>query len=269
MFNNINTIQLVTNNNDLVCNQWQKLLSAQKVSQDTVDTLNAKRTILYAGNAKVELLEQLGDGEVAKFLSSNPRGGLFSVGLSTTNLEKFTASLDSKNISYITEKEQIYIDETLTTEGGLRVVVSTFEKNEISGLLNRFFEVSYLVSSPDTISSELATKFRLNQANFDLTESKEFGFTGFHTYINDSCTDDIEVIHPLDETNTMGRFFKNKGPGLYMCFAESSNMNEIRSRANEILPGGWIGSTDENTIPESAFLHPKLLGGVMVGVKGK
>ena len=54
-----------------------------------------------------------------------------------------------------------------------------------------------------------------------------------------------------------------------MCFAESSNMNDIRSRANEILPGGWIGSTDENTIPESAFLHPKLLGGVMVVGKGK
>ena len=268
MFNNINGIQLATKDNALVSNQWQKLLSAQEVSQDTIDTLNAKRTTLSIGNAKVELLEQLGSGPIANFLTKNPRGGLFSVGLSTVDLKEFAISLDTKNISYTAEKGQIYIDQTFTSEGGLRMNVSTFEKNDIRGLLNRFFEVSYLVSNPEAISSELATQLRLNQASFDLTESTEFGFTGFHTYINESCNDDIEVIHPLNETNAMGRFFNNRGAGLYMCFAESSNMNEIRSRANEILPGGWIGSMEENIIPETAFLHPKLLGGVMVGVKG-
>ena len=269
MFNNINGIQLATIDNALVSNQWQRLLSAQEVSQDSIDTLNAKRTILSIGNAKVELLEQLGSGPIANFLTKNPRGGLFSVGLSTVDLKEFTTSLDTKNISYTAAKEQIYIDQNLTSEGGLRVHVSTYEKNDIHGLLNRFFEVSYLVSNPEAISSELATQLRLNQVTFDLTESSEFGFSGFHTYINESREDDIEVIHPLDETNAMGRFFNSRGAGLYMCFAESSNMNEIRSRANDISPGGWIGIQEESITPESAFLHPKLLGGVMVGVKAK
>ena len=77
MFNNINGIQLATIDNALVSNQWQRLLSAQEVSQDSIDTLNAKRTILSIGNAKVELLEQLGSGPIANFLTKNPRGGLF------------------------------------------------------------------------------------------------------------------------------------------------------------------------------------------------
>jgi len=269
MFNNINSIQLATTDSAVISKQWQKLLSAREVSQDIVSTLNAKRTILSVGNARIEILEQLGNGPITKFLTSNPRGGLFSVGVSTPDLKKFKTSLDAQNISYMAESEQIYIDQSFTSEGGLRIVVNTFEENESIGLLNRFFQVSYLVSNPKTISIELADKFCLNQASFDLTESSEFGFTGFCAYINESCDDHIEVIHPLNQTNAMGRFFSDKGPSLYMCFAESSNMNEIRSRANDISPGGWIGVQEETINPESAFLHPKLLGGVMVGVKAK
>ena len=47
-------------------------------------------------------------------------------GITIATLPQFTTSLDTKNISYTAEKEEIYIDQNLTSEGGLRVHVSTY-----------------------------------------------------------------------------------------------------------------------------------------------
>ena len=75
----------------------------------------------------------------------------------------------------------------------------------------------------------------------------------------------IETIFPHDGAKTMGRYFAKRGPGLYMCYGEAEDVAAIRDRALEQAPADWTGSRGEAN-PDGLFLHPRALGGVMLGV---
>ena len=77
--------------------------------------------------------------------------------------------------------------------------------------------------------------------------------------------DRVETIHPFDATKTMGRFFAKGGPCLYMCFAETDRPAEVRERALAHAADHWTGPRDGDR-PDNQFLHPRALGGVMLGV---
>jgi hypothetical protein len=77
--------------------------------------------------------------------------------------------------------------------------------------------------------------------------------------------DRIEVITPYDLGKTMGRFLTKRGPCLYMCFAEAPDLAAIRARLEEHAPRDWTGSTHA-AVPDTLFIHPKALAGLMMGV---
>ncbi len=61
----------------------------------------------------------------------------------------------------------------------------------------------------------------------------------------------------------MGRYFERYGPTLYMCYGETDRLPELRERLKELAPRDWTGSdTDDNGL----FVHPRALGGIMLGV---
>ena len=49
-----------------------------------------------------------------------------------------------------------------------------------------------------------------------------------------------------------------------MCYAETEDVTRIRERAREFAPRDWTG--DNGPAPDGMFLHPKALGGVMMGI---
>jgi hypothetical protein len=78
-------------------------------------------------------------------------------------------------------------------------------------------------------------------------------------------TSEVEIIHPFDRNKTMGRFHAKWGDSLYMGYVESDRTDEIRRRALEHGPEDWTGPR-EGERPDNLFLHPRALGGVMLGV---
>ena len=50
-----------------------------------------------------------------------------------------------------------------------------------------------------------------------------------------------------------------------MCFAEAPDLAVIRTRLEEHAPGDWTGSTHA-TVPDTLFIHPRALAGLMMGV---
>lgn len=61
----------------------------------------------------------------------------------------------------------------------------------------------------------------------------------------------------------MGRFFTKFGPSLYMCYGETDDLPRLRTRLEAAAPGDWTGGPDND---DGLFVHPKALGGVMLGV---
>jgi hypothetical protein len=93
--------------------------------------------------------------------------------------------------------------------------------------------------------------------------SERFGYDGELTLFRPDALHRIETIHPYDGNKTMGRFFGRFGPALYMCYGETARLPELRARLEATAPDGWTGSrTDDDVL----FVHPKTLGGVMLGV---
>ena len=82
--------------------------------------------------------------------------------------------------------------------------------------------------------------------------------------VNSSSPTAAFTITPFDTTKTMGRFFTRRGPSLYMCFAEADDLPALRARLRDHAPADWTGPPDGPL--DTLFIHPKALGGVMMGV---
>ncbi len=48
-----------------------------------------------------------------------------------------------------------------------------------------------------------------------------------------------------------------------MCYGETDRLPELRERLKQLAPRDWTGSDAD---PNGLFVHPRALGGVMLGV---
>lgn len=71
-------------------------------------------------------------------------------------------------------------------------------------------------------------------------------------------------MHPYDRDKTMGRYFDRFGASLYMCYGECDDLVSLRECLMELTPDDWTGPREGPL--DGIFVHPKALGGVMLGV---
>ena len=112
-------------------------------------------------------------------------------------------------------------------------------------------------------AAEFARLFALDKQNFVPIRSENFGYDGTLTLFDSNALHRIETINPFERTKTMGRYFERFGPTLYMCYAETDRLPELRERLKALAPRDWTGSDAD---PNGLFVHPRALGGVMLGV---
>lgn len=267
MLTHIDRIQLVVANRSEVGALWERLLGAETAREDVIGVLGAKRTVLAVGSAEVELLEPEGSGPVASFMGDTGRGGLFAAGFATQDIDALRAHLQSHGASVSEEHGQLFVGEDAVPGGGLRSVITAEADRERVGLMTRFHEVSFLVEAPEVTAPAIVETFGLDGAHFGEAQSDAFGFQGVHAFLTAARRDDVETIHPVNPENAMGRFFARRGPSLYMSFGESDQMEQVRARAMEHAPEDWTGPREGPVDSTSIFLHPRALGGVMLGVR--
>ena len=256
----IDRIQLVVSNRPSVAAAWQRLLDAAVVREDRVATLGCQRTVLAVGSSEVELLEVDGPGSVRQ---AGP--GLFAAGFASRDIVALGERLESLGVEIESEGDQLFVAPDALASPGLRVVLSPAASRSRQGLLSRLYEVTNLVSDPDSCCDRFAMLFGLDRAGFVPIRSENYGYDGTLTLFEPGELDRVEVIHPHDTEKTMGRFFTKRGPCLYMCYGESDRCDEIRERARAQAPSDWTGSNDDRPV-DGLFLHPSALGGVMLGV---
>ena len=256
----IDRIQLCVEDRPAAAACWERLLDAEVVREDRVDALACKRTVLGVGESEVELLEADGAGPVEQ-----ARPGLFAAGFGVPALGPLRDTLASRGIEGSEERGQLFLTPEALGIPGLRIVVSELSARPRRGLLRSLYEVTHLTGDAPGSAKRLAEVFGLDPSPFVPIRSDTFGYDGTLTLFRDGRLDRIETILPFDAGKSMGRYFARRGPTLYMCYGETDRSAEIRARALELAPDDWTGPRD-GSVPDNLFLHPRALGGVMLGV---
>jgi len=260
----IDRIQLTTVDRRGAIAAWQRLLGAELVRQDRVASLGAARSVLRVGSSEVELLEPRGLGLAAQ-AASHARSSLFAVGLAVADLDAARESLDARAIHHVVDDRQIRLTGEWLGVPGLRVVLSQAEERAPAGFLGHFYEVTHLCENAARAATRLAAVFELDPANFRPIHSDAYGYRGVLALFHPDRLDRIETVTPFGSDKAMGRFFHRQGPSLYMAYAELRDTSVLRDRLLELAPRDWTGAR-EGPAPDNLFVHPKALGGLLLGV---
>jgi hypothetical protein len=256
----IDRIQIVVPDRPEAAARWQRLLDAELVREDRVAALGCRRSVLAVGTSEVELLCADGAGAVEQ---AGP--GLFAAGFGVDDTSALESRLTGRGVEVTRQGEQLFIAPEAIGDRGLRVVVSPLRERARVGLIQRLYETTLLVPDAAAYTARFAELFGLDPTPFVPIRSENFGYDGTLTLFRPGHLDRVEIITPYDLTKTMGRYFHKRGPCLYMAYAECDRSDEVRARALEHAPKDWTGPTD-GPLPDNQFLHPRALGGAMLGV---
>lgn len=245
---------------------WRALLGAEPEAEDKLAALGALRSRYRLGRGFVELLEADGTGPVADALAT--RGPhLFAAGAATPDLEGLIARLRAGGKAPILEGGQALLDPARSGRG-LRVVLSAEQQLDPVGDVDFLYEVTHLVGDAAEATRECADLFGLDSKSFVPISSEQYGYAGSLTLFDPDRLHRFEVIHPYEAHKTMGRFFDRFGESFYMAFAESRAIAKIQERARELGVGFTAEPVTGDGGPDTLFLHPQALGGIMLGLSG-
>jgi hypothetical protein len=261
MLTRVDRVQVVVGGARDVAGACRRLLDAEVVREDRLSVLGTRRSVLRAGTSEIELLEPDGVGAAADFLAAT-KGGLFAGGFATPDLDRLRRELEHRGIVVAEEGGQLFVSPEALGVPGLRTVISAERDLAPVGLLGHLYEVTDLVHDVESAVHRTAGAFGLDRFHFVPIHSAEFGYEGILTLFHPDRLDRIEMIRPFDVAKTMGRFCARRGPSLYMCYFEADDLAPIRSRLAEHAPNDWSQAPE----PDNLFIHPKALGGLMIGV---
>lgn len=266
----IDRVQMAVPDAGAASQGWRALVSAEPAGEDKVAGLGARRTRLRVGRGWLEFLEPDGAGPLADAVRK--RGAhLFAGGASTNDLDGLVARLRERGAEVLVEGGQAFLDPAATGGHGLRLVISPEQSLPAVGALDFFYEVTNLVQDAPAATADCAERFGLDPAPFVPIDSRHYGYDGTLTLFDPDHLHRFEVITPRVAKNTMGRFFAKHGDSLYMAFAESRQLRAIEERALELEAGHTAEPPVERRdgkAPDTVFLHPSALGGMMLGTSG-
>lgn len=266
MLATVDRVQLAVAERRGVAQAFARLLDAIVTSEDAVAPLAARRTTLAAGRAVIELLEPDGAGPVADHLQrAGP--GLFAAGFAAYDLDALRHRLVERRTDFAEADRQLFLAPSATGDTGVRCVLSALRDTPSApGLVTHLYEVTNLVTDWEAATAHYTALFELDAGRFCPIASAEYGYQGTLTMFDPrDRLDRIEVITPHDLGKTMGRYLTKRGPCLYMCFAEAPDLAVIRTRLETHAPGQWTGSSHA-AVPDTLFIHPPALGGLMMGI---
>lgn len=269
MFTRVDRLQMAVPDRAEAAKGWVELLGAEHAGDDRVGPLGVLRSRYRLGDGWVELLEPDGTGAVGDAVAS--RGGhLFAGGMATPDVDAFAAHLRRRGVEPIAEHGQLFLGTNDTGGHGLRLVISPDEPQPATGTIDHFYEITNLVHDAEAAVKEYVALFGLEDKAFQPIASDDYGYRGTLTLLADDRLDRFEVITPTDPDKTMGRYFARFGESLYMCFAETGELNQIEERCRTLgrpftrVPPEQGGT--EGRPADTVFLHPGALGGMMLGL---
>jgi catechol 2,3-dioxygenase-like lactoylglutathione lyase family enzyme len=262
MLTRVDRMQLAVGDRAAAAETFAALLGAERVREDESAMLNARRTVVQAGESEFELLEPDGEGPVQDHLERWGEG-LFAAGFATRDLSALCARLSERGVRWDEDGGQVSVGPDQTP--GMRMVLSPEEKRERVGAITWLYEVTNIVDDHEAAAGFYADTFGLDASKFCPIKSKDYGYTGQLLLFDPPARlDRIELSQITDPERAMGRFAGKRGQSIYMCYVETDDVPGIIERL-ERRGARYAARRDEHN-PEGLFIHPKALHGTLMGV---
>lgn len=248
-----------------VADAWTNLLDAKLQGEKKYASLSAACLSLRVGCRDLEILWPTDDASPVATHLSTIGSGPFAPGIGVTDLDGMRRHLASLDVTIADGDDHLFVSDQASGINGLRLMIVEQSVHEPIGLMKNLYEVTHLTDDADRDADAIARLLKTERNHFVSIASEQYGYKGYLTLFDPEKLDRIETIHPHDLTKTMGRFFDRFGSSLYMCYGEAEDVGAIRARLRERAPDQWTGTLD-GTNPDGLFIHPKALGGVMLGI---
>ncbi len=262
MLERVDRIQLAVRDRAAAADTFCDLLGAERVREDGVRLLGARRTVVQAGDSEFELLEPTGDGAVAQHIDRWGEG-IFAAGFSASDPGAVARRLTAQGIRWDEEGGQVYLGPEQTP--GLRMVIGPAARRQPVGLVKWLYEVTNIVDDHGGAAAFYADAFGLDSARFVPIKSEQYGYVGTLTMFDPpGRLDRIELTQITEPSLAMGRFFAKRGQSIYMAYVETDDVGAIQRRLDASSARYAGRSADPN--PEGLFIHPTALHGMLLGV---
>lgn len=263
MLTTVDGIVVATEDPTVAARTFTELFEAERDDPFPSQVLNAELTPMDVGTSRVLLARPTGEGTVGAFCDRWGEGLLAAI-VSTREPRSLLDRLDARSVPTTHSDELLHVDPSATFD--LRTIVVPHVDRPRVGSLDFLYEVTHLVEDPERAAGAWADLFGLDEDGFCPISSEEYGYEGTLTLFDPpEHLDRIEVIHPHDRSKPMGRFFDRRGRGPYMCFAECGDVPALAERLERSGARYAVGAEREG-VPESLFVHPSSLHGVLLGV---
>ena len=125
--------------------------------------------------------------------------------------------------------------------------------------------IGLAVNSLDTDAPFWKHVLKISHKGTDVVEDQ-----GVTTDIYDTGRGKVELLEALDENTAVGKFLKNRGPGVHhVCFEVddiSSAIKELKESNIQVLSDNPTTGAEGYKV---VFIHPKSTGGVLVELAEK
>ncbi len=263
MLEHVDRMQLAVRDRAAAAATFIDVFGAERVREDDVRALGARRTVVQAGRSEFELLEPIAPGPVEDFVSQWGEG-LFAAGFSTKDVDALAVRLAAHGVRYAGEGGQLLITPDQTP--GLRMVISAEAEQPPAGLIRYLYEATNLVNDHVAAAKFYAETFGLDASKFVPITSKQYGYNGQLTMFNPpERLDRIELSQITDWEQPMGRFMRRRGgETLYMCYVEADEIAPIVERLDRRAMR-YAGRDPGDPNPAGIFIHPSTLHGTLMG----
>ncbi len=163
MLQRVDRIQLAVRDCAAAADTFGDILGAERVREDSVRLLGARRRVVQAGDSEFELLEPSGDGPVAQHLERWPEG-IFAAGFASGDIAALKQRLAAKGVAWQEEGGQVFVGPEQTL--GLRTVISAHVQRRPMGLIKWLYEVTNIVDDHRRAASFYADAFGLDSSRF-------------------------------------------------------------------------------------------------------
>lgn len=243
---------------------YTQLLAARKIEDFDSPWLNARVRRMALGSTQVELCEPLGAGTTQTHLEHWGEGMMFG-GVSTADLEVFTAQLAISKVRFAKADGRLYLEPA--DLHGLPLVVSLTQQQERGdGPIEFLYEHTMVLRSPwQTVAARYSDALGLLPERNVGIRFERFGYTGTLMMFDPDRLDRIELSEAHDPAFAMGRFSAKRGDALYMCYVQTDDLPEVIARL-EAHGQRYTRRTQTPTERDGLWIHPSALNGVLMGV---
>ncbi|MCZ6712262.1 MAG: hypothetical protein O7B25_18010, partial [Gammaproteobacteria bacterium] len=198
MLHRVDRIQMTTHNAQATADRWCQVLDGAVAATDQIEALNARRITVQLGDSLVEILEPTGAGLAQDHLTAG-RGGPFSVGVTTDDLDALREHLSCLGIEGLVLDGQLFLHESHLNVPGLNVLVSPQVDRPAIGLMKNLYEATHLTRDAPAAIAEIARLFGLDTDAFVPIRSEQYGYEGALTLFDANELHRIETICPYDD----------------------------------------------------------------------